>query len=179
MNTTDPTRFPIGKPEFTESGTSNAERRGWIDEIRAAPAAMREAVEGLTDEQLEMPYREEGWTVRQVVHHVPDSHANAYIRFRLALTEEEPTIIPYDEAAWANLPDASSAPIETSLALLENLHHRWVELLDRLEDEAFTRAYRHPEDGATRLEKALQVYAWHGKHHVAQITSLRQRMGWD
>lgn len=178
MTDLDPLRFPIGKPEFAESGTSDAERRGWIDDIRAAPAAMREAVEGLSDEQLDTPYREGGWTVRQVVHHVPDSHANAYIRFRLALTEDEPQIVVYDQAAWAELPDASRGPVEPSLALLENLHLRWVSLLDEMDDGDFARAYRHPEDGLTRLEKALQIYAWHGKHHIAQITSLRKRMSW-
>jgi uncharacterized damage-inducible protein DinB len=139
---------------------------------------MRNAVAGLDARQLETPYREGGWTVRQVVHHVPDSHMNAYIRFRLALTENEPTIKPYDEAAWAGLADVRETPIEVSLALLENLHQRLVNLLQSLSDADFAKQFRHPELGAMPLDKNLALYAWHGKHHVAHITSLRERMQW-
>jgi hypothetical protein len=139
---------------------------------------LRAAVAGLTPEQLDTPYRPDGWSVRQVVHHVPESHMNAYIRFKLALTEDEPVVKPYDEAAWAKLPDISGTPIETSLTLLDALHDRWVRVLRLLDDTAFKRTFRHPEIGVITLEKNLALYAWHGKHHVAHITSLRDRMGW-
>jgi hypothetical protein len=137
---------------------------------------MRAAVASLSPEQLDTPYRPGGWTVRTVVHHVPDSHINSYVRFKLALTEDEPVIKPYDEAAWAKLVD--SGPIEPSLTLLESLHERWVQLLKTLSDADFARQFRHPELGAVRLDQNLALYAWHGKHHVAHITSLRERMGW-
>jgi len=132
----------------------------------------------LNEAQLDTPYRDGGWTVRQVVHHVPDSHMNAYIRFRLALTEHEPVIKPYDEAAWAELVDAKSAPPEISLTLLDALHDRWVRLLRSMSDADFLKQFRHPELGVVPLEKNLALYAWHGKHHVAHITRLRERMQW-
>jgi hypothetical protein len=150
----------------------------WIAEVAAAPAKLRQAAAGLTPEQLDTPYRPGGWTVRQVVHHVPESHMNAYIRFKLALTEDEPIVKPYDEAAWAKLPDVHTTPIETSLAMLDSLHDRWVRVLKSLDDAAFARAFRHPEIGLVKLEGNLALYAWHGKHHTAHITSLRHRMGW-
>jgi len=170
-------KYPVGKFSFPSS-VSPEQRLQWIEEIAATPARLRAAVEGLTAEQLETPYRPSGWTVRQVIHHVPESHMNAYIRFKLALTEDEPTIKPYDEAAWANLPDVAVTPIETSLALLDALHNRWVRLLRRLSEADFARTFRHPALGVIRLDGNLALYAWHGKHHIAHITSLRERMGW-
>ena len=150
-----------------------------IDVIAAAPARMREAVAGLSDGQLDTPYREGGWTVRQVVHHVPDSHLNAYIRLKLALTENEPTIKPYDEALWAQLDDVHTTPVETSLTLLESLHARWVGLLRAMKDKDFRRTFRHPEhEGAPTLDWLVAMYEWHSRHHVAHITSLRERMSW-
>ncbi len=133
---------------------------------------------GLNEEQLNTPYRDGGWTVRQVVHHLADSHMNAYVRFKLALTENEPTIKPYDEAAWAETADVRESPIEVSLALLENLHARWVALLQSMSEADFARQFRHPQLGAVPLEKNLALYAWHGRHHVAHIASLRERRQW-
>src|SRR5688572_8420977 len=170
-------RYPVGRVETGDSLTSDA-RRAMIDTIAAAPARMREAVRGLGDAQLDTPYREGGWMVRQVVHHVPDSHLNAYIRLKLALTEDEPTIKPYEEARWAELPDARGE-IEPSLLLLESLHQRWLLLLRQLSSNDFDRRFRHPEHGRIfGLNEVLAMYAWHGRHHVAHITSLRQRRGW-
>ena len=172
---TDP-RYPIGR--FEAPGTFTSQQRvALIEEIAAAPAQMRRATSGLSPEQLDTPYREGGWTVRQVVHHVPDSHLNAYVRFKLALTEEAPTIKPYDEALWADLPD-SRGEIAVSLALLTALHARWVTLLRAFDEAGFGRVYRHPELGTVSLDRALALYAWHGRHHVAHITGLRERMGW-
>ena len=170
-------RYPIGKFKF-EGPFSDAERTTCINAITNAPAAMRAAVSGLSPEQLDTPYRDGGWTVRQVVHHVPDSHMNAYVRYKLALTEDEPTIKPYAEDRWAELADTRETPIEVSLALLENLHTRWVRLLRSLKPEEWKRQFRHPELGLVSLEKNLALYAWHGKHHVAHVTELRKRMGW-
>src|SRR3954466_10046091 len=175
---TDP-RYPIGKFVFNGPLTE-AQRASFIDSIERAPADLRSAVKGLSEQQWDTSYREGGWTVRQVVHHVPDSHLNAYIRFKLALTEDEPTIKPYAEARWAELSDVWTTPAETSLTLLECLHRRWVLLLRDLQASDFARTYRHPEQGRTiELDEVLEMYAWHGKHHVAQITSLRSRMGWS
>ncbi len=137
------------------------------------------AVEHLSSEQLDTPYRPGGWTVRQVVHHVPDSHLNSYVRFRLALTESEPTIRPYDEARWAELSDARTAPIEMSLNLLSALHERWTTLMGAFEPSDWSRTFRHPALGVMTLERATALYAWHGRHHVAQITSLAKRLGWN
>ncbi len=170
-------RYPIGEFKFEGSLAGDARRRA-VDDIEAAPARLRAAVQGLSAPQLDMPYRPCGWTVRQVVHHVPDSHLNAYTRFKLALTENEPTIKPYDEARWAELADVRQAPLEVSLALLEALHIRWVLLLRSLGAEEFARRLRHPERGVMTLDEALGYYAWHGRHHIAHITSLRERMGW-
>ena len=169
--------YPIGK--FTWSGPgSDEDRARRIAEIAAAPAALRAAVAGLSDAQLETPYRPGGWTVRQVAHHVPDSHLNAYVRFKLAVTEDAPTIKPYDEAAWAELPDVRSVPVQASLDLLARLHERWVAFLSALSERDWTRTFRHPELGIVPLEKNLALYAWHGRHHVAHVTALRERMGW-
>ena len=171
-------RYPIGPFRF-EGRSEQRAREAWIGEIAAAPGHLRAAVAGLTPAQLDTPYRDKGWTVRQVVHHVPDSHLNAYTRIKLALTEEEPTIKPYDEARWAELPDVRTAPIETSLTLLECLHRRWVLLLRELRPRDFERRFRHPEHGRSiGLEEVLAMYAWHGRHHVAHITSLKKREGW-
>jgi hypothetical protein len=170
-------RYPIGK--FTYSGPPDeAQRSQFISEIEHAPAALRAAVKGLSPRQIETPYREGGWTVRQVVHHVPESHMNAYIRFKLALTEDQPTIKPYMEDRWAQLPDAQSTPMEVSLALLDSLHDRFVRTLRLIKPEEWKRTFRHPEMGVVPLEKNLALYAWHGRHHVAHITELRKRMGW-
>lgn len=150
-----------------------------IDSIERAPSQIGAAIDGLSGEQLDTPYRPGGWTVRQVVHHVPDSHMNAFIRFKLALTEENPTIKPYDEAAWAQLADARETPIETSMTLLTSLHERWVGLLRSLTPTDFRRTLNHPDwDAPLSLDTMLALYAWHGRHHTAHITNLRQRMGW-
>jgi hypothetical protein len=170
-------QYPIG-PFAWPADVSADQRRRYIDEIEQAPAHLRAAVTGLTGEQLDTLYRPGGWTVRQVAHHVPDSHLNSYLRFKLALTEDEPTIKPYDQSRWAELADVRMAPVETSLVLLESLHHRWVSLLRSLSEADFARTFRHPEIGIVRLDRNLALYAWHGRHHVAHITSLRERMGW-
>jgi hypothetical protein len=155
-----------------------ADRQQLLGEIRDTPARLRDAIAGLRQEQLETPYRPGGWTVRQVVHHLPDSHMNAYIRFRMALTEEQPTIKPYDEARWAELVDARSGPVDVSLALLTALHTRWVALLESFAPEHWSRAYHHPDMGKVPLGTALALYAWHGRHHVAHVTRLAERSGW-
>lgn len=176
LRSSDP-RFPIG--EFSYSGPLAPEQKQTaLDAIAQTPAKLRAAVNGLSGTQLDTPYREGGWTVRQVVHHVPDSHMNSYVRYKLALTEDEPTIKPYAEDRWAELADTKATPIEVSLTLLDSLHDRWMRLLRSLDDDAWKRAFRHPEMGLMTLEKALAFYAWHGKHHVAHITALRQRKGW-
>ena len=171
-------RYPIG--EFKYEGPLRDEQlQAGIARIEEAPARMRAAVAGLDKTQLDTPYRPEGWTVRQVVHHVPESHLNSYTRFKLALTEDEPVIKPYFEDRWAKLDDARQAPIALSLDLLEALHGRWIWFLRSLKPEDFQRTFRHPELGLVSLDKAVGLYAWHGQHHVAQITSLRERMGWE
>jgi hypothetical protein len=196
-------RYPIGK--FAPPAEITPEVRAvWIKEIAALPENFRAALDGLNDDQLDTPYREGGWTLRQVAHHVPDSHMNAFIRFKWALTEDMPTIKAYDEATWAGLPDVENTPVETSLHLLEALHRRWVALLENLNDADYKRAFIHPEflpdniqmsnkastDWLDKsaggdlppyvflLEKVLGLYAWHGKHHTAHITALRDRLGW-
>ena len=174
---TEDLRFPIGKFHLEEPVAPERVAE-WIRQIAAAPTQMRAAVAGLSDAQLDTRYRPGGWTVRQVVHHVPDSHLNSYVRFRLALTEDEPTIKLYDEGRWAALPDARTAPVELSLALLENLHRRWVLLLESLTAAEWDRRFNHPELGVRTLRQTVATYAWHGRHHVAHITALRQRMGW-
>src|SRR5262249_6724277 len=170
-------RYPIGNFSWAGSQTAD-ERQAAIDDIAAAPARLRSAVARLSEAQLDTPYREGGWTVRQVVHHVPDSHMNSYIRFKFALTEHEPTIKPYDENVWANLVDARTAPIEPSLSVLEGLHYRWVLLLRSLSENDVSRKFIHPELGTVSVDQYISLYAWHGKHHIAHITSLRERKGW-
>jgi hypothetical protein len=170
-------KFPIGPFSFQAPSTPE-QRKQWIAELTEAPAKFRDAVAGLNEQQLNTPYRDGGWTVRQVIHHVPDSHLNAYIRFKLALTESDPIIKPYDEAAWAELSDTRDTPIEVSLVMLETLHTRWVRLMDAMSDVDFVKQFRHPERGAVTLEMNLALYAWHSKHHAAHITSLRERNKW-
>jgi DinB superfamily len=170
-------RYPIGRFHFPKS-VGTEELSEFIDQIAATPAQLRTAVTGLDDSQLDTPYRPGGWTVRQLAHHVPDSHLNSYVRFRLALTEDEPVIKPYEEKLWAELADARSMPVEPSLALLESLHARWVPLLRSLSPAAWKRTFRHPELGLVSLENNAALYAWHGRHHVAHITVLRERRNW-
>jgi hypothetical protein len=170
-------RYPIGTYVPPEQVTPELRLQA-IDTIAEAPAKLRAAVQGLTEMQLDTPYREGGWTVRQVAHHVPDSHMNAYVRCRLALTEEEPTIKTYQEGRWAELIDAKSAPVEISLALMEPLHDRWVRLLRSLRAEDFTRKFRHPQHSLQTLDWMVFLYAWHGQHHTAHITELRRQKGW-
>lgn len=169
-------RFPIGRFQWTGSNTPE-QRRQFIAQIESVPARLREAVAGLSEEQIDTPYRTGGWTVRQVVHHLPDSHMNAYVRFKLALTEEQPTIKPYDEAAWALLADSRS-PVDVSLRLTEALHERWGRVLRSMNDADFQRKLTHPEQGLVALDRFVALYAWHGAHHIAHITHLRERMGW-
>jgi hypothetical protein len=170
-------RYPVGK--FTYAGPPDeAQRNQFINDIEKTPAALRAAIQGLSPKQMETPYRDGGWTVCQVVHHVPESHMNAYIRFKLGLTEDNPTIKPYLEDRWAVTGDVQSTPPEVSLALLDSLHDRWVRLLRSLKPEEWKRQFSHPEMGPMPLEKNLALYSWHGRHHVAHVTELRKRMGW-
>jgi DinB superfamily len=170
-------RFPIGKFHF-EGPTDTTQRAKQIDDIAKTPAALRAAVDGLSPAQLNTPYRDGGWTVRQVIHHLPESHMNAFVRFKLALTEDEPLIKPYMEDRWASLPDVQSTPPEVSLALLDALHLRFVSLLREITPEEWKRTFRHPDLGVVSLERNLGLYSWHGRHHVAHITELRKRMDW-
>ncbi len=175
-------RYPIGKFEWIppENEAQMATRRThYTDVLVKAPADLQAAVQGLNEDQLNTPYRPQGWTVRQVVHHVPDSHMNAYVRFKLALTEENPTIRPYRQAEWANLPDSAATPIDVSLQLLAALHSRWVDLLRSLQPSDFGRTLLYPERGTMTLDQLLAMYAWHSAHHIAHVTSLRERSGWN
>lgn len=172
-------RYPIGEFNRPAAELSASDRATMIDQIAQAPAHFRAAVQGLSERQLETPYRPGGWTVRQTVHHVADSHMNAYCRFKLALTEDMPTVKPYDEAKWAELVDGRTAPIGESLALLESLHVRWVMLLRAMTPADFRRMLNHPEWKAPGpVDVLLALYAWHGRHHCAHITQLRKREGW-
>ena len=170
-------RFPVGRftPPASISPTLRAEE---MTTLRQLPARLRQAVAGLSDAQLDTPYREGGWTLRQVVHHVADSHANSFVRFKLALTEDWPTIKAYDEAAWAELTDSRTLPVEVSLQMLEALHARWVALVESMREPDFEKGYVHPKMGRQSLSQALALYAWHSLHHTAHITGLRARMGW-
>jgi uncharacterized damage-inducible protein DinB len=177
MSDIEKLRFPIGK--FSESNAAiPRDRSAQIQVLRDLPQTLRSAVTGLSDSQLDTPYREGGWTVRQVVHHVADSHGNSFFRFKWALTEDWPTIKPYDEAAWAKLPDSSALPIESSLVMIAALHERWVALVESLRADDFKKGYNHPDSGRQDLAKALAIYAWHSLHHTAHITNLRARQGW-
>ncbi len=170
-------RYPIG--DFSKpTELDESQLRAAIAAIAALPGKLRTAVHGLTEVQLETPYREGGWTVRQLVHHVADSHMNAYVRTRLALTEDWPTIKPYAEDRWAELADARTLPVEVSLTLLEALHQRWMVLLESLDDAAWARGYVHPEMGRQSLDEVALLYSWHSRHHTAHVTELRKRMGW-
>ncbi len=169
-------RYPIGKFKPPAASTP-AVRAEQLESLRLLPERLRAAVAGLNDTQLDTPYRDGGWTVRQVVHHFADSHANSYIRFKLALTEDWPTIKPYDEAAWAHLPDSRLA-IEPSLVLITGLHQRLVGLLEPMSEEDFERGFIHPERGRVSLATNLAIYDWHSRHHTAHITNLRARKGW-
>ena len=173
----DELKYPIGKFKFPGE-ISPSDRERFIREIAETPAQLRAAVKGLSDAQLDTPYRPGGWTLRQVVHHIPDSHVNSYVRFKLASTEDNPTIRTYEEQLWAELPEAKSGPVGMSLDLLDALHVRWVAHLRNLGPKDFARAFVHPELGPVPLDKALALYAWHGRHHVAHVTSLRTRQGW-
>jgi uncharacterized damage-inducible protein DinB len=181
LRTNDPRmndpRFPIGRFHY-DGPPGEWQRKTFLDEIAQTPANLRVAVAGLSASQLDTPYREGGWTVRQVVHHLPDSHLNSYVRFKLALTEDEPMVKPYAEDRWAELADSEQTPIEVSLTLLDSLHDRWVRLLRSLQPQDWRRTFKHPDLGPMTLEKNLALYAWHGKHHVAHITELRKRMDW-
>jgi uncharacterized damage-inducible protein DinB len=170
-------QYPIGKLQVPEK-ISDEDRRKFIQQIEETPAKLRSAVSGLNEKQIDTSYREGGWTVRQVVHHLADSHMNAFVRFKLAMTEEQPTIKPYDQERWAELTDAKTAPVEVSLAFFESLHKRFVALLKSMSAADFARTMNHPEQGVVNLDRYLSLYAWHGRHHVAHITSLRKRMGW-
>jgi hypothetical protein len=167
-------QYPVGRVAY-DSEVTPGKRTAWIRQIAEAPSALRAAVSGLTEAQLDTPYRPEGWTVRQVVHHVPDSHMNAYIRFKWTLSEDNPTIKAYDQSAWARIADTKLTPVEVSLDLLEAVHKRLVVLMESLKEEDWTRPLVHPENGPMTLDRLLQMYAWHGRHHVAHITELRKR----
>jgi uncharacterized damage-inducible protein DinB len=170
-------RYPIGK--FSYDGPPTTEqRKKWLNEIEQTPALYRAAVKDLNDKQLDTPYRDGGWTVRQLSHHIPDSHMNAYIRFKMALTEDAPIIKTYAEDRWAELPESKNTPIEMSLTMLELLHKRWVLVLRNMSEAEWKKTYVHPELGPMALEKALALYAWHGPHHTAHVTKLRAKMGW-
>lgn len=169
-------QYPIGKFQFDGEITSNVVG-DWINEIEDLPRLLHNAVCKLDNEQLDTPYRSGGWTVRQVVHHLADSHMNAYIRFKLALTEEKPVIKPYEEGEWSELPDYK-LPIDISLALLEALHIRWTKLLRSLSPADMEKTFIHPDSGEITVGKNIGLYAWHGRHHLAHITSLMNRKGW-
>ena len=175
-NEIDP-QYPVGRFERPETITAD-DREEAIATLAELPETLRNAVDGLDIAQLETPYREGGWTVLQVVHHVADSHMNAFVRLRLALTEDWPTIKPYDEKAWARLRDATAAPAEWSLELIESLHARWVLLLQSLDEQQWRRGFHHPESGPSTVEATTLMYAWHSRHHVAHITRLRMQRGW-
>lgn len=171
-------RYPIG--EFEWHGENDIARRAeFIAAIEQLPARMRAVVSGLSDAQIDTPYRLGGWTVRQVVHHVADSHINAYTRFRFTVTEDEPALKGYNEGLWAEIADARSGPVDVSLTLLDALHRRWILMLRALTAEQFARSFHHSQLGPVTLDRNLALYAWHGAHHVAHIASLRDRMGWD
>jgi hypothetical protein len=170
-------QYPIGKL-ILEKDATPARQTAWIRDIAEMPGKLRAAVKGLSAAQLDTPYREGGWTVRQVVHHLADSHLNAFVRFKLALSESNPTIKPYQQAAWAEMPDVKGVDIAHSLAILEGLHARWAILLSTLKAEDYQRTFNHPENGLNTLDRALQTYAWHSLHHVAHITTLRKARGW-
>jgi len=174
---TDDIRYPVGPCAWPPEVTAEEKRRH-IRDISEMPAKLREAVASLAPHHLDIPYRDGGWSIRQIVHHIPESHMHSYTRFKLALTEDQPTIKPYDEKLWAEMPDSRSAPVEMSLALTEALHQRWTIVLQNLQDADFERTLFHPELGTLKLKSLLAGYGWHSRHHVAQILAARRRMGW-
>ena len=171
-------RYPIGKFSVDEKNITEACRKKYIQEINEFPDMLAEAVSNFNDEKLNTHYRDGGWTVRQVIHHVADSHMNAYIRIRLALTENNPTIKPYEEQKWAELFDAKTAHVEVSLNIIKFIHQRWVMLLNSLTESDFNKTFNHPQNGITTIDKYIALYAWHGKHHLAHITTLAKKMNW-
>ena len=171
-------RYPVGKFSPPEGPVTTEQRAQFLHQVTEAPAKLRAAIQGLTEAQLDTPYREGGWSSRQVVHHVADSHMNAFIRFKLGLCEDNPTIKPYAEALWAELMDARTMPVAVSLDILESLHARLVVLLRSIDVTAFQRLLTHPENGPMTVDGLLATYAWHGRHHVAHVTALRARMHW-
>ncbi len=171
-------QYPTGKFAPKGAPLTPDERRELQARIRTLPGEVRAAVKGLTDPQLDTPYREGGWSPRQVAHHLADSHLNAFVRFKLALTEDVPTIKPYDQERWSALADVRGVPVDASLAILDGLHERWSRLLGSLTEVDFARSLRHPEIGEIDLDFLLQMYGWHGRHHATQISDLRQRRGW-
>jgi hypothetical protein len=177
MTELDDFRYPIGRFSPPASSPPGV-RAAHIHTLRMLPERLQSAVNGLNDAQLDTPYRQGGWTVRQLVHHIADSHANSYMRFKLALTEDWPTIKAYDEAAWAELADSKVLPIEVSLGFITGLHGRWVALIESLSEDDFQKGFNHPELGRQNLAKALALYDWHSRHHTAHITGLRERQGW-
>jgi len=169
--------YPIGKGELT--GEITHERRDqWIKDLEDAPRLLREAVDGLSEEQLDTPYRDGGWTIRQIVHHLTDSNINSYVRFKLAVTEDKPTIKTWEQSDWAVLKDATSMPVDVSLGLLDGLHQRWVVFLNSLTEDDMKKTFVHPEGGVVSVEKNIWNYSWHSRHHTAQITATRKRKGW-
>lgn len=170
-------RFPVGRLKIVPV-TTDAQRAEWIRVLEELPDLMRAALSPLDDSQLDTPYRPGGWTIRQVAHHVPDSHMNAYIRFCLALTEDVPTIRPYDQAAWAELPYSRTAPVDVSLRILDAVHARWTTMMKQLKPSDWRRTFHHPENGIQTLEEQLQTYAWHSRHHLAHVTRTVERSGW-
>jgi len=170
-------RYPVGKFSPPQGPVPASERTQFLNQVAEAPAKLRAAVQGLTDAQLDTPYRDGGWTPRQVVHHVADSHMNAFIRFKLGLTEDNPTIKPYLEHLWADLAD-QKLPIAVSLPIVDNVHERWVAVIRSMKETDWARTFNHPELGMQRLDRALAMYAWHGRHHVAHVTELRGQKGW-
>ena len=177
MSDLDDLRYPIG-PFSAPASFMPGIRTAHIHTLQTLPVHLREIVEGLSDEQLDTPYRDGGWTVRQVVHHIADSHANAFLRFKLALTEDWPTIKPYDEAAWAELADSKTLPLAASLETIDGIHARWVVLLEAMSVDDFQKGFNHPERGRVNLGKALAMYDWHARHHLAHIVGLKKRKGW-
>jgi uncharacterized damage-inducible protein DinB len=176
-NAAEEVRFPVGV-FLIDPAVTDEKRRRWIAEMAQTPANLRVALAGLGDDQLDTHYREGGWTLRQVVHHLADAHINGFVRFKLALTEDNPPIKTYEETLWADTVDGREAPVELSLKLLEALHERWIILLDSLRESDFAKSFNHPQRGVMTIDKAIQLYAWHGVHHTAHITRLRERKGW-
>ncbi len=177
MTTAIDPRYPVGRFSPPQGAVSAEERAQFLNQVAEAPARLRDAIRGLTETQLDTPYRDGGWSSRQVVHHVADSHMNAFIRFKLGLTEDNPTIKPYPEHLWADLAD-QKLPIDVSLPIVDNVHQRWVAVLRSMKETDWARTFNHPEMGVQRLDRALALYAWHGRHHAAHITSLREQNGW-